>query len=377
MTTRQLIPLGTLLVLLAPSFAQTKNAAPQEDPEIKMGREAHEEMLKSGLKLVTDPAQLQRIEVIGKKLAEIANKTVIPAIYGSDNKTPYPYRFFIVDDPDINAFSLPGGFIYMNKGLIKYAQSDDELAGILGHEIIHSAHHHGSRLQREQSKLNTQMAIAALTAIVARVPMNDTGNLMTGLQLVAIQKVNGYGQTAEKDADQGGIILAKAGGYNPVGMLTFMERLEREQRSRPDIELGIFRTHPPEKVRAQAMIQQITSLGLPINRRETSDILKVTTRPAEGATEILVDGKVVLKTTSTERAKSTSSAIHKAFDLPDLQVYDFSFKGKVIQMRGQPLFTIEPGDSLTPLPQTPEKTAEDTCKALRMAVYRYVLNGTL
>ena len=376
MMTRNLALLGAFLTLLSPALAQTKPATPQEDPEVRMGREAHEEMLKSGLKLVTDPAQLQRVEGIGKKLAEIANKTVIPALYGAENKTPYAYRFFIVDDPDINAFSLPGGFIYVNKGILKYAQSDDELAGVLGHEIMHSAHHHSARLQHEQSKLNTQMAIAALGAIFARVPINDTGNLLTGFQLVAIQKVNGYGQSAEKDADQGGIILARAGAYNPVGMLTFMERLERDQRSRPDIELGIFRTHPPEKVRAEAMIKQISALGLPINRRETSDILKVTTRLVSGLTEILVDGKVFLKMTAADRAKQTASALNKAFD-QDLQVYDISAKGKAVHVRGQMLITIEPSDSVAALSQTPEKIAEDACKALRMALYRYVLNGTL
>jgi len=364
------------LTTLAPrALAQKPSAPPQEDPEIKMGREAHEEMIKGGIKLVTDPALQGRLETIGKKLAEIANKTVIPAFYGAENKTPYNYKFFVVDDPDINAFSLPGGYIYFNKGIFKYIQSDDELAGILGHEIIHAAHHHGARLQKEQSRLNTQMALTALGAIVARVPMSETGNLLTGFQLLAIQKINGYGQVAEKDADQGGIILAKAAGYNPVGMLTFMERLERDQRSRPDIELGIFRTHPPEKERADAMIKQITSLGLPINRRETSDILKVTTKPEGANTQILVDGKVFLKTASPERAKQTASALDKALG-QELQVYDISVKGKAIHIRGQMLVSIEPGDSFGVGPQAPEKVAEDACKALRMAVYRYVLNGT-
>lgn len=364
-------------ILLAPvAFAQKPPAAPQEDPEVKMGREAHEEMVKGGIKLVTDPALLGRLETIGKKLAEIANKTVIPAFYGAENKTAYSYKFFIVDDPDINAFSLPGGFIYFNKGIFKYIQSDDELAGILGHEIIHAAHHHGARLQKEQSRLNTQMALTALGAIIARVPMSETGNLLTGFQLLAIQKVNGYGQTAEKDADQGGIILAKAAGYNPVGMLTFMERLERDQRSRPDIELGIFRTHPPEKERAAAMIRQITALGLPINRRETSDILKVTTKLDAGFNLIMVDGKVFLKTTNADRAKQTATALDKALD-QDLQVYDIAVKGKAISIRGQSLVTIGPEDSFGIGPQAPEKVAEDACKALRMAVYRHVLNGTL
>lgn len=353
---------------------EKKPAAPTEDPEVKMGREAHEEMVKSGLKLVSDPALVKRVETIGQKLAALANQTPIPALYGTENKLTRPlnYRFFIVDDPDTNAFALPGGFVYVNKGLLKYTQSDDELAGVMGHEIIHAAHSHGAKLQREQSKLNTQMAIAALGAILAKVPMQDTGNLLTGFQLLAIQKVNGYGQTAEKDADQGGIILAQKAGFNPVGMLTFMERLARDQRSHPDVEMGIFRTHPPEKVRAVAMIAQISQMGLPINRRSTASILKVTTRVDGSITEVLLDGKLFLRTGKPERAKEVATALDKALD-QELQVYDVRKLGSAIQIRGEHLVTLETGDGTLP----PERLADDACKMLRLSLYRYVLNGTL
>lgn len=367
---------ATLLCLgLSSAWSQNKKpVAPVEDPEVKQGREAHEEMLKSGLKLVTDPALVTRVETIGQKLAAVINQTPIPALYGTENKLSRPliYHFFIVDDPDTNAFALPGGFVYINKGTLKYIQSDDELAGVMGHEITHAAHSHGAKLQHEQSKLNTQMAIAALGAILAKVPMQDTGNLLTGFQLLAIQKVNGYGQTAERDADQGGIILAQKAGYNPVGMLTFMERLARDQRSRPDVELGIFRTHPPEKVRAESMIAQITQLGLPLNRRATADILKVTTRTDGPATEVLLDGKVFLRTAKPERAKEVASALDSALN-QDLQVYDIRKQGASIQVRGQHLITLETSDGSV----VPEKLAEDACKLLRLSLYRYVLNGTL
>ena len=195
--------LAVLLCLVAPfggAMAQSPPPA-KDDPEVRIAREAHEEMLKSGLKLVTDPELLGRVETIGRKLAAIANRLPIPATYGAENRTAFEYRFHVVDDPDVNAFALPAGFIYVNKGLLKYVQSDDELAGVLGHEVMHAAHHHVLRLQKEQEKMNTQLALGAIAAILARVPAADTGNLVTGLQLVALQKVNGYSQQAEKDAD--------------------------------------------------------------------------------------------------------------------------------------------------------------------------------
>ena len=140
----------TAVVLLSGYLTGTCTAQPPvEDPEIKIGREAHEEMLKSGMKLISDSAMLSRVTAIGARLANVANKTVIPATYGTENRTPYTYRFHIVDDKDVNAFALPGGWLYVNKGLLDYVQSDDELAGVLAHEVIHAAHHHILKLQKE------------------------------------------------------------------------------------------------------------------------------------------------------------------------------------------------------------------------------------
>ena len=200
----------------APAPAPPKPAATpapaqpaKEDSEAKEGREAVEEMLKSGMKLVKDPALVERVERIGKKLGDLADVTQIDAGYGSSKLVPYQYHFYIVDDPDVNAFSLPGGYIFINKGLLNYIQSDDELACVIGHEITHAAHHHVSNLEHEQSKINTQMALGVLAAFVAHVPAYDAANLMQGFQLLAIEKVNGFGQNAERDADHGGIILAR------------------------------------------------------------------------------------------------------------------------------------------------------------------------
>jgi beta-barrel assembly-enhancing protease len=372
----------TLGVAFSPARAQTDKKppidkkAPVEDAEVALGRKTHAEMIKGGLKLLADPVLLTRVEAIGKKLAEIVNKTEIAATYGSVNKTPFSYQFFVVDDKDINAFSIPGGYIYINSGLLKSAQSDDELAGVIGHEIMHAAHHHVSKLQKEQGKLDLQLALGALAAIITKVPTNDLGNLLTGVQLVAIQKINGFSQAAEFDADYGGVILAEKGGYNPVGALTFMERLGREQKKHPDVDYGIYRTHPPEKLRANAMIDQITAMGKPINRRETSNILKVTTRVAGPISEVLVDERVFLKTPSAEKARQTAQLLDKMLG-EDLQIYDIRQKGASVSAREQELVLIDSEDAKAAGTASPEAHAEQAFKALRTALYRYVLECTL
>lgn len=384
-----------ITALGAPVWAQTNAVKPaatgkstpeKEDPEVKLGRETHEDLLRSGLKLVKDPTVLERVEAMGKKMAALANANPIPATYGSSRHVPYSYRFFVVDDDDINAFSLPGGYIYINKGILRYAQSDDELAGVIGHEIAHAAHHHVAKLQREQSRLNTQMAIGLIAALVARVPTADTMNLMTGFQLIALQKVNGFGQDAERDADHAGVILTQKAGYNPVGSLTFMERLGRDEKQRPDVELGIFRTHPPGKERAANIEGQIVAMGMPVNRRDVTTTLRVQVRPvvaksgdtAPGTREVLLDGKLLYRTPDEKRAQTVAETVNKLLD-DNLQIYDLTMSGATISARGKAVLTVGADDvaAYTAANTTPQIAAESAFKTLRNALYRHLLNGNV
>lgn len=368
----------TAVVLLSGYLTGTCTAQPPvEDPEIKIGREAHEEMLKSGMKLISDPVMLSRVTAIGARLANVANKTVIPATYGTENRTPYTYRFHIVDDKDVNAFALPGGWLYVNKGLLDYVQSDDELAGVLAHEVIHAAHHHILKLQKEQDKLNTQLAIGAIAAIFAKVPVADTGNLITGLQLVALQKVNGYSQQAERDADGAGFELTRLAGFNPVGALTFMERLARDQRNRPEVDLGIFRTHPPEKQRVASLKSKLDLAAIPINRRQTTNQLRLSVLPAKNQSvifELQLDGRVVLTSTDKAYLTQVSSVLDKALDVPT-ELFDVTKSASSILIRGNIMFTIRSSD--LKLGQNPETVADKARDAIRAALFKVSLDGNL
>jgi len=368
----------TAVVLLSGYLTGMCTAQPPvEDPEIKIGREAHEEMLKSGMKLISDPVMLSRVTAIGARLANVANKTVIPATYGTENRTPYTYRFHIVDDKDVNAFALPGGWLYVNKGLLDYVQSDDELAGVLAHEVIHAAHHHILKLQKEQDKLNTQLAIGAIAAIFAKVPVADTGNLITGLQLVALQKVNGYSQQAERDADGAGFELTRLAGFNPVGALTFMERLARDQRNRPEVDLGIFRTHPPEKQRVASLKSKLDLAAIPINRRQTTNQLRLSVLPAKNQSvifELQLDGRVVLTSTDKAYLTQVSSVLDKALDVPT-ELFDVTKSASSVLIRGNIVFTIRSSD--LKLGQNPEIVADKARDAIRAALFKVSLDGNL
>ncbi len=217
-----LIAVLLAILLISPTaFAQNLG-----DPEIKMGRKAATEVEKD-CKLVDDPAIVQRIEIIGNAIAEIANSLEVESTYGSSRITPFKYTIKVIDDEETNAFCLPGGYVYVNKGLLDDVQSDHELAGVLAHEIAHASHHHMAYMLKEQSKLDGRIALVLIAGILGNMDAQDLGQVLMGAQLVRIAYSSGYGQKAEEDADRAAIMYLNKAGYNPVGLLTFMERLAR------------------------------------------------------------------------------------------------------------------------------------------------------
>lgn len=260
---------------------ETKPAIPlpaDNDAEIRLGRENSEENDKQ-VKLMTDPVYLDRVNRIGQELAAIANREIIPAKWGSPQRKQFKYTFKVVNDKDVNAYSLPGGFIYVNKGLLDFVRSDEELAGVLAHEIAHAAHHHMIKLLAEQKKIDRALmplqllAVALLASSTSN--MNEVQALMTGTQLYSIARLNSYGIEAEKDADNMGLLLLSKSKYNPVGLYSFMNRLAAQERTRVMIDMGIFRTHPPSPERVESAESLLKVLNIPIRLSEVDPTLKL------------------------------------------------------------------------------------------------------
>lgn len=340
---------GVIAGIAVPSWSD-------EDPEVRMGREAAQEIERT-LKLITDPALVERVNRIGQEIAAIPNASDVPVTWGIDKKSQFQYTFKVVDDKDVNAFSLPGGFIYVNKGLLDYVQSDHELAAVLAHEIAHAAHHHLVRLGQENEKINRRVTLPALLVMVlSGAPARDLSNVMLGVQLYQIAKLNGYTQEAEMDADHAAIYYLTRTKYNPVGMLTFMERLARDEARRPERQLGIFRTHPPSRERAQAMLDLFRRLNIPVNRRAVARILPVELREKtiqnHNLTEVYLDSVPVFAPadsngrSSAERAQQMRERLDSLLN-DGVQMYDIRLSSdrRTVVARNSPIVTIEPEDA--------------------------------
>jgi len=366
--------------LAAGALAQPKS---EEDPEVRMGREAAQEIERT-LRLIKEPALVERVNRIGQEIAAVANSIDIPITWGINKKSQFQYTFKVVDDKDVNAFSLPGGFIYVNKGLLDYVQSDHELAAVLAHEIAHAAHHHLLKLGQENEKINRRVTLPALLVMVlSGAPARDLSNVMLGVQLYQIAKINGFTQEAEMDADRAAILYLTRTNYNPVGMLTFMERLARDEARRPERQLGIFRTHPPSRARAQAMLNLFRELNIPVNRRAVARILPVELREktVENRTlaEVYLDNLPVFAPadsngqTSAERARQIGERLDSLLN-EGIQMYDIRLASdkRTVVARNHPILTVEPEDAAL-YGKSVQEVAEQVSNAIKRALWNELI----
>lgn len=249
-----------VVLLLIPFLLINFNSFSAErdlDKEQKLGKKLSENIEKK-YEIVEGLSQNLLITKIGNKLARASD------LDGMN------YHFKILKMEGPNAFSIPGGYIYVTYDLFDYIQSDDELAGILAHEIAHIIHNHALKQTRDNTKYTL---LTILAVLLTREP--DVGVLG---KLTTITLLNQYSREYEEEADLTAIDLLIKTGYNPVGFLTFLERLYTREMFRPEVNLGIFQTHPETEARVNYVKDILVEKGIEIDRRAITDYLEVNTK---------------------------------------------------------------------------------------------------
>ncbi len=157
--------------------------------------------------------------------------------------TPWDWHFTLVRDPSINAFALPGGHVYVQTGLLAAAQSPDELAGVLGHEIAHAVLHHGVHQQRKQ-----QVGNAVILGVCLVTGWCDGGLSRVAIDVGQAAIYSKFSRTDELQADSAGALFARRAGFDPHAIARFFRRLESQRTREPGIE-RYFASHPMEETR--------------------------------------------------------------------------------------------------------------------------------
>jgi predicted Zn-dependent protease len=299
-------------------------AASSKAQEEQLGRDYAKEVDQQA-KFVEDKAITERVDRIGQALAKIANETEIKATYGSSTIAKFQYTFKVVDDKDVNAFSLPGGHIYVNSGLVTLAESDDEIAGVLAHEIAHSSHHHMMQLIHKQATVDRYVALISLAGILTNMKSQDLNNLLYGAQLLKTGKMSGYTMQAEKDADRTAVAYLAKSPYKAEGILSFMRKLDEKSDANPTESLGIYQDHPAPFRRVASIAKAMKEEGIDVDLRKARGITYAKTVPARSDDclyEVTIGKKVIYSpaglgsgpTSSKARSDALAAAINKMLD---------------------------------------------------------------
>lgn len=245
--------LGAGLILLPAGAVCAREWNP--DYEARIGRQAIEEVKKE-YKVYDDPEQLKRIQTIVDSLKAVSPRPEVN------------YQIFLLDTTEENAFSLPGGYICVTKQLLNNVQSDHELAGVLAHEMAHNCTYDALEEAQKAQQVTLPVLAAVVATIVTGKSSDTVGSTYLAGMYVARSVLSTYSVQVEARADRNAVeFMVKSGVWNPVGLLTFMEHLAVEERTRPPVTLGVFKTHPFSTDRVAAIADLIRAAGLDLNRR--------------------------------------------------------------------------------------------------------------
>jgi len=317
-------------------------AADQTSDEVKLGAEIAKE-IESHYRVVTDPAIVARLNRVAAALVPVVDRQDIT------------YHFRIIDVPGVNAMGVPGGWVYITRGMMRFVRSDDELAAVTAHELTHVAHRHYYLQQNRQNAMLPGMIVAAALSVIAHsaAPIAGVGMMTQGAMA-------NYQRDLEREADLTGISFLVKTNYSPVAMLTLLEHLSQSDKLTGQLDLGdYYLDHPRPDERVAYVQQDLIARGIPIARRTAEGYLRIALDPAESPSgdpvAVVVDGQTVIQIgasaegqTPSERARALAAHLDKFFNTDpapfDVRVVNVLDRWAVVG--GQtPLFEVTPQDA--------------------------------
>jgi predicted Zn-dependent protease len=238
---------------LGPAFAASKEEKNPDDignrdvgkgvnfysieKEIALGKQLAQEVERDS-KIVTDPVVSEYVNRIGQNL-----------VRNSDAKVPFTIK--VVDSDDVNAFALPGGFFFVNTGLILKADNEAELAGVMAHEIAHVAARHGTRQATRAELVNYGTIPLIFMGGWAGFAVRQAASLAIPMGFLK------FSRSMENEADLLGLEYMYKTGYDPTAFVDFFEKIETLERKKPGTISKVFSSHPPTDDRIQLVQKEI------------------------------------------------------------------------------------------------------------------------
>lgn len=323
---RQRAALAVALTLLVPALAEAQTKvktgfnmfSPQQDVEIGAQSAAQVEQQ---LPVLNDSSVNSYVNSIGERLA----------VHAPGPK--FDYRFKVINASDLNAFALPGGYLYINRGAIEAAKSDGEIAGVLAHEIAHSALRHGTA--NASKAYATQTGLSILGGLLGGKVGAGTAQIINavggfGMNAIFLK----YSRDAERQADTIGVQMMVKAGYNPADMVSFFQTLQGTDKKKTANWLS---SHPQTNDRIKAIQKEASLLNVPLQKgTRTTQLANAQSRlrsmsPARRSDELAKMAAAGQRPTNGTSSSRTRPA--QGVAAPSAQMRTYTNKGQIFQVQ--------------------------------------------
>src|SRR6476659_4724653 len=247
------VPMKRTLIGIAVTWSLLACGISQQQ-EVQMGQE-YVQQINAQLPIIQDPELNRYVNVLGDSIARLTSRTDIP-----------DWKFFIVDSKEVNAFAVPGGYIYVNRGLIERTQRMDQLAGVLGHEIGHVVKRHSIKQMQQAQGANLGVTLACVLTRVCESQAGQAAIQVGGTALFAK-----FSRGDEAEADEEGVKNVIRAGISPNGIPEMFQILLNERSTNPSGVESWFATHPLEEDRIADTRRMIAEYSPAILRSLATD----------------------------------------------------------------------------------------------------------
>ncbi len=228
-----------------PVTGKTELQLISDSEEVSLG-EATRKQAETEFGGIFDNEEIQQyISYVGQKLARVSHRP------------NFKYTFKVVNSKILNAFAIPGGYIYITKGLLSRLEKESQLAAVLAHEVAHIGARHSARML-ENALLAGGIILGGYTLLKKNTKDEDVHNIyLIASQVVATIILSGYSRKDEEEADTLGLDYIVKNNYHPYAMIELLEILQKENKERPNFVEDLFRTHPYTKKRIDYVKKEI------------------------------------------------------------------------------------------------------------------------
>jgi beta-barrel assembly-enhancing protease len=224
-----------------------------QQQEIEIGQ-SNVQQINQQLPIVNDPEANRYINVLGDSIARLTERGDLP------------WTFYIVNSPEINAFAVPGGFIYVNRGLIEHTQTLSQLSGVLGHEIGHVVKRHSVKQMNQMNAANIGVGVACVLTSVCNSQVGSTAIQVAGGAVFAK-----FSRDDEREADDVGIDNVVRAHIHPKGIPEMFQILLDTRTSNPSLVSNWFASHPTEEDRIRDTQAKVATISPAVLRTLTID----------------------------------------------------------------------------------------------------------